>query len=145
MASIRDVAHLAGVSTATVSRVFNDNGKIQEKTRQSVWQAAKQLSYKPQRSALSKQKKETRRNVVAFVPDISNPFYATVVTGINDFAANTGYNVFLCNTNYDRRTELQHLRDFNLQKVSGMVFFGGMLTRDELLELNKTTPIVQCG
>lgn len=145
MASIRDVAKSAGVSIATVSRVLNDSDKVQEKTKQNVRKAMLELSYNPPRSVMKSSKKNPRRNIMVLVPDISNPFYATAIKGINEYAIDIGYNVLLCNTNYDRRIELEHLKIFKTQTISGMIFFGSTLTRDELLELNKATHIIQCG
>lgn len=71
--TIYDIARLAGVSTATVSKVFNGTGRISEKTRQKVLKISEELNYRPSvvASALTGKKTFT---LGLLVPDLANPF-----------------------------------------------------------------------
>lgn len=75
MPTIRDVAKLAGVSVATISRVINKSGYVNKETEQKVRQAIELLRYVPNTVArgLASKKMET---IALIVPDISNPFFA---------------------------------------------------------------------
>ena len=76
--SIRDVAALAGVSTATVSHVINNTRYVKEETKQLVLKSIEELHYSPDATARSF--KTGKKNLIAFiVPDISNPFFATMI------------------------------------------------------------------
>ena len=76
--SIRDVAALAGVSTATVSHVINNTRYVKEETKRLVLKSIEELHYSPDATARSF--KTGKRNLIAFiVPDISNPFFATMI------------------------------------------------------------------
>ena len=66
MSSIKDVAKLAGVSVATVSRVINDKGKVKEKTRDAIEQAMIQLSYHPNAMAQSLVKSNRSKIIAVF-------------------------------------------------------------------------------
>ena len=86
MATIKDVAEKAGVSTATVSRVVNDSRSVHPETRRKVDEAASELGYVPNEMARSL--KLARSSLVACViPDITNPFFPELVrvsVGIED-------------------------------------------------------------
>lgn len=99
--TIADIARAAGVSKATVSRVLNNNYQyIRADTRQRVEQAIRESGFRPNRIARSLTLKRTLTAGV-LISDIRNPFYPEVIQGVEDAALAAGYNVFLCNTNYD--------------------------------------------
>lgn len=89
-----DVARLAGVSSATVSRVINNSGPVKDVLRKKVEKAIKELNYKPNQAAKSLR---ARKNyVIAYVvPDIVNPFYTEIYKGINLKAEEKGYHCHL--------------------------------------------------
>lgn len=94
MVSIKDVASLAGVSTATVSRALANPAKVQIHTRQRVLRAVKQTGYVTNNLARSFR---TRRShtVVVLVPDITNSFFANIIQGIEGVARENGYRILL--------------------------------------------------
>lgn len=89
MVSIKDVAKLAGVSTATVSRTLADPDKVQSKTRDKVLAVVEQSGYVKNKLASSFR---TRRahSIVVLVPDITNSFFSNIIQGIESVARKTG-------------------------------------------------------
>ena len=83
MATIYDVSKRAGVSTATVSRVLNNNPKVDPDLRQQVMLAVSELRYVPNASARSLVTKQTYR-VGLIISDITNPFFAETARGAQD-------------------------------------------------------------
>lgn len=97
MATIRDVAKLAGVSPITVSRVINNSGYVSSDTRVRVEEAIAQLEYIP--NSLSTSLRFKKSNIVALlVSDITNPFWTTVARGVEDVCHTRNLSVILCNT-----------------------------------------------
>jgi LacI family transcriptional regulator len=98
MSTILDVALKAKVSIATVSRVANDSPhKVNPATREKVMQAIRELDYRPNALAKGLLMKRTM-TIGIIIPDISNPYYAEIVRGIQDMADQYGYAIILLNT-----------------------------------------------
>ena len=100
MISIRDVAKLAGVSPATVSRVMNDTANVNEEKKQRVLQVIKETGFKPNEAARSLYKKSARI-ISLIVPNIDNPFFNEMVKAIEDEVYKHDYRLTLCNSNND--------------------------------------------
>ena len=94
MVSIKDVAKLAGVSTATVSRALANPDKVQEKTRSKVLAAVEKSGYVANSLARSFRTRRTR-SVVVLVPDITNSFFSNIIQGIEQVARNNNYRILL--------------------------------------------------
>ena len=118
--TIRDVAALAGVSSATVSRALNDHPAISEETKKAVRDACRTLNYVPDITArgLSGHKTYT---IGVIIPDISNPHYSALCTSIEGCAAKMGYRVLLTNTLYDADHELDAIGRMLSQRVDGLL------------------------
>lgn len=97
MPTILDVAKAAGVSVATVSRVMNQTGTVAEETAMAVRKAIEQLAYVPNQQARNLRRNESR-TVLVLLPNITNPYYANVFSGINEKAQTLGYSLYLCST-----------------------------------------------
>jgi DNA-binding LacI/PurR family transcriptional regulator len=125
-ATIREVAQRAGVSIKTVSNVINDHPYISVETRKKVTDAITELGYRPNRSA---QALRSRRNIAlaAIIPDIKNPFFTTVVRGIEDYAFDAGHMLLLCDSEDNVKRESQFIRVLGMGTVSGVV----LCTADE--------------
>jgi len=119
MATIVEVAALAGVSTATVSRVFNGQTVSDERT-QAVHRAAAELNFVPNRMARSLRRQQSE--IIALViPDVSNPYFTDVARGVEDVARAAGYSVVLCNTDGDRVAEAEYLRVAASSRMAGVI------------------------
>jgi LacI family transcriptional regulator len=129
MATIRDVADLANVSIATVSRVLNESGYVSPELDQRVRQAIATLGYR--RNALAR---NLRRNesltVGVLIPDSSNPFFAEVAKGIEEICFSQGYTVVLCNTDENSQKAASYLSSLYQQRVAGFV----VVTTEKLQE-----------
>lgn len=125
--SIRDVAKTAGVSVATVSRALSadaDKFSVRAETRQRVLEISEQLGYRP--NDLARALLHQRTSVIGLVvPDISNPYYAGVVRGVEDIAAASGYRVVLCNTDRDADKLTRYVDTLVKSRVDGLIIAGG--------------------
>lgn len=118
--TIRDIAALAGVSPSTVSRALNDHPAISEKTKVAVQQACQKLQYVPDITARGLAGHMTH-TLGVIVPDISSPYYSTICTSIERFAAEQGYRVLLTNTLHEPRREFDAVDRMLSQQVDGMI------------------------
>jgi LacI family transcriptional regulator len=131
---MREVAREAGVSVKTVSRVVNNQGEISEKTRERVLEAIQKLGYRPSKvaRALATQRTDT---IGLILGDISNPFFSQVARGVADTAQAKGYNVFLCNSDYDPELEFRALTSLIQHHVDGIIIFPCWQNEDRLKAL----------
>ncbi|KEK26041.1 LacI family DNA-binding transcriptional regulator [Bacillus gaemokensis] len=97
MATIRDVAKLAGVSVATVSRVINEKGYVHEDTVKQVKQAITELKYKPNAVAKALFKKSSTM-IAILVSNLRDPSYITLLRSVEEAAYKEGYQIVVCNT-----------------------------------------------
>ncbi|MEN8908321.1 MAG: LacI family DNA-binding transcriptional regulator [Clostridiales bacterium] len=118
--TIKDIAKLANVSYATVSRALNDSKEISEKTKQKILTICKEVNYSPNAIARGLVK-NTTHTIGLIMPDISNPFFPEVALGIEGEAARMDYNVFLCNTNYNIKRELSYINLLLERRVEGII------------------------
>ena len=133
--TIADVAREAGVSKATVSRVLSGRAEyMRETTRQRVEQAIEHLEYRPSSVARSLTSKRTHTAGI-LISDVGNPFYPEVIHGVEDAAFQDGYDVFLCNTNYDERRGMAFVRSLIDKRVDGVLIMSSSMSDDWLAEL----------
>ena len=118
--TIKDIARRAKVSYATVSRALNAKPGVRESTRLRVMTVAEELAYTPNAIARGLVKRQTH-TLGLIIPDITNPFYPEVARGIEEAAAEAGYSIFLCNTNWERRRERQYLSLLAEKRVDGVI------------------------
>src|SRR6266700_526491 len=120
--TIRDVANAAGVSTATVSNVLNNTGKVGTKTQRHVLATVKRLGYVPDVHA-KRLASSDRRTLGIIVSDIENPFFPEVIKSFEARARELGYDAILSDTNYDtRRTQAaaERMMEHNVRGVAVM-------------------------
>lgn len=127
MASITEVARLAGVSTATASRVVSAaDYPVSAATRARVLEAAHALDYVP--NALARGLLKSRVPVVAvIVHDITDPYFAEVVRGVEDGASSAGYLVITCSSERDADRERSYVRLLRSIRAAAVVFAGSGL------------------
>lgn len=104
MASIRDVAALAGVSPATVSRVMNGTAKVDAEKQARVLRAIEQTGFVPNEVARSLFRKSAK-TIGLIVPSIRNPYFTELAAHVDTLATANGFRPFLCNTGYDPEKE----------------------------------------
>lgn len=122
--SIKDIAKLTGVSTATVSRVINDNGRFSEETRQKVIEAIHKLGYRSNVVAKSLRTMRTL-SIGVIVPDITNEFFSKIVLGIESYCFPNGYSVYICNTSESIEKENKYIADLEAKGVDGLIYLSG--------------------
>ncbi|MGO1174231.1 MAG: LacI family DNA-binding transcriptional regulator [Actinomycetaceae bacterium] len=119
MPRIVDVAQLAGVSTATVSRVLNGT-KVRADLEEAVRRAVDALGYSANRTARSLRRQYS--DVIALViPDVENPFFTSVARGVEDVAQEAGLSVVLCNTDDDDDKERRYLGVARSENMAGVI------------------------
>jgi DNA-binding LacI/PurR family transcriptional regulator len=102
--TIRDVARAAGVSTATVSQVLSGSRPVAEATRLRIAEIIAELKCRPN---TPRPGAETLRSqlIGVVLPDLSNPFYPSLLRGVQDHLSLTGYHAVVVNTDADRAQE----------------------------------------
>jgi LacI family transcriptional regulator, repressor for deo operon, udp, cdd, tsx, nupC, and nupG len=126
MTTIRDVAQAAGVSRATAARVMASPELVAEATRHRVLEAVQALGYTRNSVAASLRTTRTARIIVT-VPDISNPFFSSVIRGVEEAAQKAGYAVLLGDTRNEREREEQYADMLNRREADGIIFLGHRL------------------
>lgn len=104
----------------TVSRAINESPRVSAETRSRVEASIAKLGYVPNRLARGLTQRKTRAFGV-IVPDVANPFFTLVVSGVEDVAWRAGYHVILCNTQGDLERERGYLEDMLSFQVEGML------------------------
>jgi LacI family transcriptional regulator len=151
---ITDVAEKAGVSITTVSRVISNSAHpVNESTRLKVLQAARDLDYAP--SALAKAMVTKKSFIVGvIIGDNMDPYFATIVRGVEDAAREMGYMVMVANS--DRKQDLEHkyIQTLNEYQIDGIIFAGGGLKNKTYLKnathtlekfRNRDAPVITLG
>ncbi|PHM50421.1 ribose operon transcriptional repressor RbsR [Xenorhabdus miraniensis] len=135
MATMKDVARLAGVSTSTVSHVINDNRYVSENVKKRVNAAIEELNYVPSALARSLKIKQTK-TIGMLVTASDNSFYSEIVRGVERNCYERGYSLILCNTE-GNVTRMLHSMETLLQKrVDGLLIMSSehkLLPKDFLL------------
>lgn len=145
MATIIEVAALAGASTATVSRVINNTGFVEPVLKAKVLKAIAKLNYQPNLVARGLRSDST--SIIALmISDIENPFYTAVCRGVQDVASREGYAVMICNSDENIEKEVKYLGMFVGQQVAGVIISPASSTKTqiEILENNRI-PVVALG
>jgi LacI family transcriptional regulator len=119
--TIKDVAELAGVGIATVSRAINNSEGISSKTREKVMQAIEELGFVPNTSAQSLKIRQTHQ-IALVVPDIRNAIIPEISWSVEQTAKQHGYHVVQINTAGNARTELETIRNIKKLHVDGLIF-----------------------
>lgn len=120
MASIRDVAKLAGVSPATVSRVMNSTANVTQEKREKVLNAIKQTDFVPNEVARSLFKKSSK-TIGLIIPSIQNPYFTQMADIIDRTAKKNGYNIILCNVEHNLEQEKSAVQRLTALNINGII------------------------
>ncbi|CAH0266228.1 HTH-type transcriptional regulator GalR [Erwinia aphidicola] len=139
MATIKDVARLAGVSVATVSRVINHSPKASEASRLAVTQAMESLQYHPNANAraLAQQSTETIGLVVG---DVSDPFFGAMVKSVDEVAWQTGNFLLIGNGYHNEQKERQAIEQLIRHRCAALVVHAKKVPDEDLLPLMQQIP-----
>ncbi|CSB54809.1 LacI family transcriptional regulator [Vibrio cholerae] len=143
MATIKDVARLAGVSTTTVSHVINKTRFVAETTQEKVMEAVKQLNYAP--SAVARSLKcNTTRTIGMLVTQSTNLFFSEVIDGVESYCYRQGYTLILCNTGGIYEKQRDYIRMLAEKRVDGILVMCSDLTQElqDMLDAHKDIPKV---
>lgn len=119
MATIKDVANLAEVSVATVSRYINNSGYVSEKTKKKIEYSINKLDYSPNEIARSLFQKKSKI-IGILLPDLSNPFFSVLAQGAQEYASKYGYFLMIGSGIDSLKNEskfLHYLKNYNASGV----------------------------
>ena len=142
-ATIKDVANLAGTSTATVSRVINDSPKVTEKVRKKVRAAIEELGYVPNPAGRIL-KSGVNKSILVILPYKLSSFYGRIVDAMTQEAIANDYTLLISTCNDDREYEQTVVDRMLKDMVRGFVFLGTFFDGHELNEINRQIPSVIC-
>lgn len=120
MATIKDVAALAGISYTTVSHVLNKTRPVSEQVRLKVEAAIAELDYVPSAVARSLKARSTA-TIGLLVPNSVNPYFAELARGIEDACERNGYCVILCNSDDNPKKQRSYLRVLLEKRIDGLI------------------------
>lgn len=138
--TIHDVAAQAGVHVSTVSRAFTQPQRLSIATRDRVLATAASLGYRPSRLAQALITGRTG-NVGIIVPDIANPFFASLIKACQERARKSDYAVFVADTDEDPELE-EELVGAVAKQVDGVVLASTRLRDEVVVRLRQSTPLV---
>ncbi len=136
-----DVAKLAKVSPATVSRVLCHPELVSKETRQKVMDVINSVNYKPHAVARQFRTKETRI-ILVVVPDITSSFFSEVLRGIEHIAVTSGYQVILGDTENSVEREEEYINLLYQKQADGLILLTARLNKKKLEELSGQFPLV---
>lgn len=118
--SAKDIAEKLGISTSTVSRAIRDSHDVSAETRKKVLELAHKLKFKPNKNASALASGATM-NIGVVLPFITNYYFSTVISGIQDEAYRQGYNIILYVTNDDKEKERDLLENMDVSMLDGLL------------------------
>ncbi|MGR3714331.1 MAG: LacI family DNA-binding transcriptional regulator [Shimia sp.] len=134
-----DVARLAGVSTATVSRVLNDPSKVTQTTRDAVLAAVKETGYRVNRAARNL-RTNTSRSILALVPNLSNPFFSNILSGLERELNAEDYSLLVTDSGDAGLTADQMDRLIAAGQADGLIVLDGSITASDVAEVQDNNP-----
>jgi len=118
--TIRDIAKIAHVSIATVSRVINNDPSVRERNRKAVENVLREINYEINPIKTNKLKRPQKIGVV--IPEITNPYFSILIRGISNAAMVQGLEVILCNSDKDPHAEDEYLRRLIKNNINGIIY-----------------------
>lgn len=140
--TIRDVARAAGVAVSTVSYVINRSGQVSAETQLRVNSAINALRYEP--NLLARNLKAGRAGSIGLIaPDLINPYFAAVASGVQEIAQSRDMLLVLCTTQSAQHWENYYSQVLRARRLDGLIFLSGsgMLT-PSLMELVQSDSVV---
>jgi LacI family transcriptional regulator len=117
--NINEIARLAGVSTATVSRTINGSGKVKPETAEKVWRVVEDMGYHPSSHAQALASGKSQL-IGLIISDITNPFFPELVRSFEEISLQNGFEVIVANTGYDPSRMAHTVRRMIQRKTEGV-------------------------
>ena len=131
MTSYKEIAEIAKVSPTTVSHVINKTRFVAPETQERVHEAMEKLNY-TQPNLLARSLLTGKSNTLGLViSDIRNPFYPELIQGVEEVCQKEGYNLFLCNTNYNSEAAINSIKTLIGHRVAGIIIAASQM--DDLM------------
>ncbi len=146
MATIREIAKMANVSVATVSRVIHGNGYVREETKKNIEKILSETGY--QRS--TQVRNFDFHTIAVLLPSVTDPFYSEILCGVRDYLNAQKFNVMIFSTNENETEELNTIKGLQHQKFDGIVIspvnIKGSLSQESIDALDQlSVPVVVVG
>ncbi len=142
--TISEIAKMAGVSSAAVSRYLN-NGSLGADKRERIEQVIKKTGYVPSSSARA-MRTGTRKTIGAIVPSISSESVSRVISGVTEVLESKGYEMILANTDNDTKKEVKYIEHMVREQVAGIIFMATIVSQPLLKLISSLNiPIVIVG
>lgn len=139
MATMKEVALLAGVSTATVSRVINQTSYVEPVTQERVEKAMRELNYRRNAAALALAKRSG--NMLGLLTgNLADPFFARLARGVEDVARRQGYRLMVCSGGHQAELEKTGLDFLINQGCEAIVVHATRLSDQDLIRYSSHTP-----
>jgi LacI family transcriptional regulator len=131
VATIKDVAKLAGVAVSTASYALNNVNKVSPATMKKVQEAARELNY--MKNGFASDLKRTKTNTIALIlRDLSGPFYSELIKGVQEVTTANGYDLIACSSvGGAQSTAAKFLKE---KRVDGAIILAHNITNDIILE-----------
>jgi len=139
-ASLQDVARVAGVSTATVSRALSKPEVVSEITRKAVIDAVRATGYSVNHAARNLRRRRTDC-IVALIPNLANPFFAQILFGISSVLAPAGYNLLISDTQGSPDSERLMMSYLDRGRADGLILLDGLIPTDHLDDAVRSRPL----
>lgn len=131
MATIKDIARLAGVSISTVSYALNNDAKVSKKTRDKILATARDLNYQKNGIA-SDLKRSSTRTIALIVTDLAGPYYSELVKGIQEVTLSKGYDLLACSSvGGETSTAVKFLTE---KRVDGAIVLAHNISEEIILQ-----------
>ncbi|WP_333647354.1 LacI family DNA-binding transcriptional regulator [Lacrimispora sp.] len=144
MPTLKDVAEKAGVTVTTVSRVINNRGYLSEETKHKVKQAMDELHYRPNELARSLSKQVT--NTIGIItPHITHPYFAQLISQLENAASKRGFKILLCNSKEDHSREAEYIDLCKSNRAVGIIFCGMILASEQYTQQGIPFVAIECN
>lgn len=142
--TVQEIAAIANVSVATVSRAMSRPDKVSEKTRQQVMRAVEATGYTINEAArnLRRQKTDT---IVMLLPNIGNSLFSNIVDGVEHVCAENNISVLIADTQKASMTPFNARSYFSRNRADGVIVLDGLMPLDVINSGSKTSPVVFAG
>lgn len=143
-ATVHEVARVAGVSAATVSRMLNGTAKVSEDKRRVIENAIERLNYKPNVLAQNL-KTGSSRTIGILTQSLVSGYFAEAMAGVDDALQGTGYAPLIVSGHWHADEEAERIELLIARRVDGLVILSGKLKDEQILKLSEQLPIVAFG